>query len=402
MNNRSIKLGQYLAALIIAALPLYYVKLTILHIPTNVIEILVLLLFIVTILSASKDRLLKIPYSFQIGLIILGIALGCIVSVDHQAAFGILKGWFVVPIVFFWCVNALFGVEDIDIIGWAALVSLLSVSIYALLQWVGLIGATSSQGSSVVQYVSQHRAAAFYESPNFLAMYLAPLIVFSYGLLQTKAIKIWWCLLVLALPVIMLLATQSRAGVLALLAGLLVLIFTQALRGGAINKKTSIMVLTISVVLVSIILFYRGFDSDGHLFIWQTAINIGARHPIFGIGPGQFQHYFLTYNDGTSYFANLSGYAIHPHNIFLNYWLSGGLLAIVGFIWLLISVCRDMAKSTSRVTIAAWAAIISVLVHGLFDSTYFKNDLAIIFWLLVAIIYLTKNEMRTNPLGDPH
>jgi len=35
-----------------------------------------------------------------------------------------------------------------------------------------------------------------------------------------------------------------------------------------------------------------------------------------------------------------------------------------------------------------------VITHGLFDSSYFKNDLAIIFWLLIWLTTLRQTEAK--------
>ncbi len=41
------------------------------------------------------------------------------------------------------------------------------------------------------------------------------------------------------------------------------------------------------------------------------------------------------------------------------------------------------------------AAMVAVLIHGLVDTTYFKNDLALLFWLVVtaALFSSTPNSV---------
>ena len=34
----------------------------------------------------------------------------------------------------------------------------------------------------------------------------------------------------------------------------------------------------------------------------------------------------------------------------------------------------------------------AILFHGLFDTTYLKNDLAAIFWLLIAVSLVLKKQ----------
>src|ERR1019366_6675324 len=109
------KLLQYLAIVIITILPIYYFRFQVLGLPTNPIELLVLLLFIMTLVTASKaiigSPLLK-DYGWLIGLLLLGILIGCLISPDKRVGFGILKGWFVIPLFYALSVSALFNRKD--------------------------------------------------------------------------------------------------------------------------------------------------------------------------------------------------------------------------------------------------------------------------------------------------
>lgn len=85
---------------------------------------------------------------------------------------------------------------------------------------------------------------------------------------------------------------------------------------------------------------------------------------------------------------------LYPHNIFLNFWSELGLAGLLIFVWLwfkagiinLINYWRFKKKTTlawlSWGLLGAWLA---TLIHGLVDVPYFKNDLAVIFWLGLAL-----------------
>ena len=154
------------------------------------------------------------------------------------------------------------------------------------------------------------------------------------------------------------------------------------------------------------------------------AIKILKDHWLIGIGPGLFQPYYLDYQ---KYFPPYLEWAVpQPHNLFLAWWLQAGLLGLIGFLWLVIKFFKQTASivrhhlfptlssteergqnelttptvSPSRVregeskkgwvfaikqplTIFSMAVIIYFLVHGLVDATFWKNDLALIFWVIV-------------------
>jgi hypothetical protein len=35
-----------------------------------------------------------------------------------------------------------------------------------------------------------------------------------------------------------------------------------------------------------------------------------------------------------------------------------------------------------------------ILVHGLVDTTYWKNDLAVMFWIIIGMMAIIKKESR--------
>jgi len=75
-----------------------------------------------------------------------------------------------------------------------------------------------------------------------------------------------------------------------------------------------------------------------------------------------------------------------PHNIFLAFWLQTGLIGLVGFIWLIIIIIFLNYKPKILSFILLYA-IIYILIHGLVDTTYWKNDLSVIFWVIIALNY---------------
>lgn len=373
------RFSQLLAVVIAGLLPLYYVRFTLLSLPTNLIEVLVLILLVTTVWSARK---LKLPNWQPIMLILVGLILATAVAVDRQAAFGIVKGWFAVPLVYYTCLATLFSATERTLFIKPLLASTVLVAVYAILQWFGLIGLLAHQGAAAQQYLDQGRAIAFFESPNFLAMYLVPLTLLTGGyLFLTKQTRLMWWLI---LPVIAIGLSQSRGGLLAIVAGLAWLAVRSSTKPGVSPRPR--WVALVAVGLGFLLAFVRSTDDSQRFYIWHSAWQLISHHWLIGIGPGQFQSYFANLNDGSVLFMNTLPYALHPHNIFLNFWLSTGLAGLIGLAWLLVRLFKFATRNRSPLALAATAGLVAILVHGLFDSTYFKNDLAIIFWLLVFLV----------------
>jgi O-antigen ligase len=87
---------------------------------------------------------------------------------------------------------------------------------------------------------------------------------------------------------------------------------------------------------------------------------------------------------------------LYPHNILLNFWSELGLAGALLFIWIILkylytglalSVSYGRERRTEKyLTLGLMTAMIAIIVHGLVDAPYFKNDLAAMFWILVALL----------------
>jgi len=81
---------------------------------------------------------------------------------------------------------------------------------------------------------------------------------------------------------------------------------------------------------------------------------------------------------------------MYPHNIFLNFWTELGLAGALLFIWIFIKSIKYLVLSIKQekyLTIGVLGALVVTVVHGLVDVPYFKNDLAVMFWVLMFVSY---------------
>jgi putative inorganic carbon (hco3(-)) transporter len=149
-------------------------------------------------------------------------------------------------------------------------------------------------------------------------------------------------------------------------------------------------------VVAGLALSLRGDVTGGstptRLLLWREAIGYIRQHPL-GIGLDQFGYYHDPSFAGSLIDPALVGtseqYAAHPHNLLLDIWLRLGPLGLVAFGWLLARFfrrgLRAMRAGADPVLLGALAAMIAALAHGLVDNFYFVPDLALAFWLLLAI-----------------
>jgi hypothetical protein len=62
-------------------------------------------------------------------------------------------------------------------------------------------------------------------------------------------------------------------------------------------------------------------------------------------------------------------------------WVNLGLLGLIGFVTILVGLYTKGLKSTPALV----AVITVILVTGLVDSPYIKNDLAVLFWVVILL-----------------
>ena len=126
------------------------------------------------------------------------------------------------------------------------------------------------------------------------------------------------------------------------------------------------------------------------LGIWEAALRMIVANPLWGVGAGMFQTAFTVQKHLVAYPVPVE-VALHPHNIFLATWLYGGIVSLVGFVVILFalgkklfSTIRKRGPESSFATAIALSFAI-ILIHGMVDTTYWKNDLAFMWWILVVL-----------------
>jgi O-antigen ligase len=129
------------------------------------------------------------------------------------------------------------------------------------------------------------------------------------------------------------------------------------------------------------------------LQIWEASLQMIADHPVLGVGLDNFlyayrQDYMLTEAWRE---PNIS----HPHNWVLHTWLQLGLLGLIATVgllawagWRAASLLRAPTSPLDPTLGAAtFAFLTDVLVHGSFDNSYFLVDLAVLWWVLLALLH---------------
>jgi len=346
-------------------------------------------------------------YQWPIILIITGATISTFLGPNLAAAAGIWKAYFIEPVMFFLILTSILKTEkNKKIILWSLGISTLSISLLAIFQKFTGFGIAEPGWVNP----AARRVTAIFTSPNAVGLYLAPVALVYLGWLM-EAIKRWSDkaikpsgheiiinfskILIIVLALIAILFTKSAGAYLGLGAGLVFF----AIFGG--NKKITAGLVLAALIIALILPFSRekifslmsSKDASGQnrlalIRISKDYLLASPKNFIFGAGLGGFARIQNQSRDPLKLEPLL-----YPHNIILNFWLETGLLGLFGFLWLIILFFKNGFKKilvgaygNTPLRLAVMAALVYLIVHGLIDVPYFKNDLAVLFWVIIGLL----------------
>lgn len=305
-------------------------------------------------------------------------------------AFGILKGWIFAPILYFYILKYYVYQKPslIDLTLKSLLLGGVFLSLFALYQvWVG-------------DYITMDmRASGPFESGNYLALYLGPLVVYSFfSLFRTKHnVERLLMLLGFVLCMAALFYTKSFAAWISVF-----VIFFVGLGLFVSLKKFYTKAIVVGVLLLGVVMFFisqigtEKFDhfldfsqrssSSVRIQVYDVALGLIKQHPLLGIGLGQFE---LEYQNNATDILGKTPFEwvmIHPHNIFLAMWLNMGILGLICFIFMVAKALFWLFENDKRGRRIVALMLFAIVIHGIFDTPVFKNDLAFEFWTLLALL----------------
>jgi putative inorganic carbon (HCO3(-)) transporter len=368
---------------IIFLAPTYLIRFSFFGLPTNFLEITIYLSFAIWLILDKKNprpSVINIYYQLGLVMIFLGLSLSALAGQELRISLGIIKGWFFDPL--------LVGIMLFREIQTKHEIRQTLKAIYATTFFVG--------AWSLLYFFSQsltydQRLRAFYESPNQLAMFLAPGLIIGlcfFLFANKKSVVILNALFLLPILASLYL-TYSYATWGSIIAGLGIVFFITL-------KKRKLVLLFGFLILTGLLVStqinnpkmqnYLNPNVNSSLTsrtaIWQSSLKIISDHPLWGIGPGNFQKEYLAYQ---KFFPPYPEWAVpQPHNLFLAFWLQAGLIGLSGFLIILFFWGRSLLQLTQKGAENRWEAIILLgiffyfLSHGLVDTPFWKNDLALL------------------------
>jgi O-antigen ligase len=321
-------------------------------------------------------------------------------------ALGIWKAYFVEPIIFYWLALSLITVRrHLEGLFWALGASVVYLGLFGFWQYFsgyGVPQAFMNDSGGVDRIVS------VFGYPNAIGLYMGPILVIFLGFLFYRnpdslllyfnnTSRFWLKLAVVVIAVLSLFLAQSEGAIagVAVATGLLMLV----------NKKSRAILLLILAIgaiiffthpeirdLIITKLTMSDYSSLVRRLMWQETFTMLKDNWFWGIGLASFPTAFAGYH---KFRFEIFPY---PHNELLNVWSELGLLGVISFGWLALCFVKTNVKNIFHIVaqsagklpfdkVASFTFLLAgleIVIHGLVDAPYFKNDLAIVFWILIA------------------
>lgn len=407
------------ASLLIALAPIYLIRFSIGGLPSTLLEVMIGILAVAFIVgiqtrarAESNGRTGRTRAAWCVCALIVAAAsiIGIFVADDKIAALGIWRAFFLEPAILGAMITARF--EKLD---WERTVKYLAVS-GGLIGAIAILQTLTGMGIEAT-WALERRATGVFDFPNAVGLWLAPIgamvtmaLVRARGAGRDGAMpRLYDDMLYGATIALMLggiIASQTEAALIAWPGAVVTVTFARLIaraRGieridapagrlyddarayvriaGAGGALIVLAVIIFSVPGIREKILLQDYSGQVRRSQWKEMVELLVDRPITGAGIAGYGEALVPYHKDTQY--EIFEY---PHNLFLNFWTELGLLGLIGliiFIGIILKLLIQKEEPDDK-TVIFLTAILTMLIHGLVDVPFFKNDLAILSAFLVV------------------
>ena len=398
---------KYLVWLLPFALPLYAIRFKVGPFPTTAFEIYLWILFIWFTAGrgwlgwkSGSARLRGWRWPIMAWTLISYLSVFW--SPSLMTGFGLWRAYILEPIlVLVLLLDMMRTEQDLEWLKRSMFGACGFLMVWAAIQFISGWGIPSPWNVAIA---AGRRATGPFPYPNALSLFVTPIAALAF-VQWLKKPRDWWALVGWGSGLIAIALAKSNGGFIAL--------FVVAMTALFINQKTRKWIAAALVLALGIVIAigpvrsaiwktisFQNWSGQVRLFQWRETWQMLKDHWFLGAGFGGYPIVFAPYHKATA--IEIFQY---PHNILFNFWSETGLLGVAAFgwivgrwIWRAVRVSPPPSAPPLKLR-GGWeeiwsgrlvllAPILAILIHGLVDVPYFKNDLAVLFWILALPVIL--------------
>lgn len=118
------------------------------------------------------------------------------------------------------------------------------------------------------------------------------------------------------------------------------------------------------------------------------------QNPLLGVGLNAYQSYFtINQKNVLGHQYKESMIPPHAHNFFLSFYTNLGLFGFLAMLILVIGIFWRYKLDPHNPLLFV---LVAIMIHGLIDSYYWKQEIAYLFWMVVLLAYLYREKAISN------
>ncbi len=222
----------------------------------------------------------------------------------------------------------------------------------------------------------------------------------------------WLAGTVFVLMLAMVMATQTRSLIAAMLFGCFVVVVIST---GRRERLVGIFLLVTVLAFATFWIHHtRGFDwidkrdpgTDFRVMMWHDALRLIPQHPLFGIGMNSVLEYWQQYD--------IRAYRVFPvrwhfHSDYLQVAVERGLPALAAFLWLAVAYLVLLARMLPRARRAGWlpygvvlgimAGWLGFLASGVVQYNLGEEQIGVTVWCFMGVALALERMLRSGDLA---
>ncbi len=374
--------SHWLVTAIIVLLPTYLLRFNVWGWRFNFLDVVIAIALVICLWRYRTWPIGKWRWPMLIFLLIGLVAV--LVAPDRLAALGLYKSLMVMPVLVGLIVLMTRPPVERVVRAGAYLVSYLAV--IALIQYfsggVGVLPPWNMVGENF-------RVTSVFEYPNAVGLLLAPLVTMLLVNFVSGQKRSWLLFGASLLGIAGIIVSRSDGAMVAVAMALIITLLFTRWRWLALIFGISGIMIALAYPVSREILLFQDTSGEVRLALWQGTWNLLREHFWLGAGLGGFPVLYAQYK-----LARHVELLLYPHNLFLDFWVELGLVGLFWLVtqlgWFFIKMWRLRTSSPEVLTLLS--AMLVIIVYGLVDVTYFKNDLAVVFWVVLTMTATLKKH----------